>query len=419
MMLQSACAKRSDPRRWGAAPVTLLAMLAAALLAPAAAGQDDADGMEPFEEVDPYTQGEAAAVGRLGYRSLGPFPFMGPHRTDTVALELGGVPVLFVETEHFRIATTLTSYAYRSDRDEKEKLEEELERFEERLGDFDQVKRKTLDPWLRLHLFAQRAEEAFDAFVEWFDIEPDDYSIWGPHLGQREKYVVVLCQRQSEYGRFLRRFLGVDAPMSYRWYVDGGGMGLAIDVEGVAEVMRADRETPLDTVVHCSFVHALAGNFVSAYRRNNGGAPYWLEAALAHLMVRRVDPRFVLSYGLRDGETIDEDDHEWEDRVQNLVRNDFFVGLEDMFAWQEYADLNKRDHMVAWSKLEYLLTAVEGDHSAFLNAICAVAPGGDDETRIAREVERQLAALEDHLGLTPAAFDEGWAKWVRKAYRRR
>lgn len=410
---------RTSPLRRSHLLAGLVAALAWAVAAAPACAQDDGDGMEEFDEEDPYTAGSSALVSSLGYRSMGNFAFLGPHRTETIQLEMGGVPMLFVETEHFRIGSTLTTYKYTGDREEKAKLGDELDQFEERLEDFKPVKKKKLDPWLRLHLAAQRAENLFAEVVEVLGIEPDDWKIWGPHMGQRGKPVIVLCQRESEYGRFMRRFVQAEADLSYRWYLDEGGLGVALNREGLADIMRADDDTPMDTAFHCSMVHAVTSNLIDGYRRNNGGRPYWLANSLSHMMVRRVDPRFVVSFGLREGETIDEDDYKWEPRVRNLVKNDFFASAEEMFGWLDYGDLDKRDHMVAWSKLEFLLTELEGDRGEFVNAICGSKPSGDDEAVRAAQVERQVKALDDYFELTPTEFDEAWAAWVKKTYKKR
>ncbi|WP_145063316.1 hypothetical protein [Engelhardtia mirabilis] len=396
-----------------------LALVLHAPLAPAQDDEGDEEGREKFAQVDPYTEGQPEAMQALGYRSFGPFLFLGNDRTDFVQREMGGSQMLFVETEHFKLGSSLTSYAYSDDREEKKKLAAEVKALGELLGSKLKAPRKKIDGWLRLHLFARRLEASYQRFHELFGIEPADYEAQGTYLGQPNKFVVVLCQRSSEFGRFERHYLQVETPVSYRWYLEGGGMGVVLDVEGLAQQMWADDETPLDTVLHCFAIQALAGNFANAYRRNNGAGPYWLEAALGHFVVREVDPRWVASFGLREGGTIDDDDHEWSQRVLNLVGNDFYASLEDMFAWREYAELNHRDHMVAWSKLEFLLTELQGDRRGFLNAVSAAAPVGDEAQARAAAIERQVVALEDCFELTPAEFDEAWASWVERTYKKR
>jgi hypothetical protein len=378
----------------------------------------DGDGMEEFEAVDPYTKGEKELMDRLGYASFGPFQWRKGDTTTDVQRNMGGIPMLWVETEHFRIGSTLGTYELPGDRDEKNRVEEELDRLEERLGKLKAPKRK-LDPWLRLHLYAQRAEELYDSFMEEFSLEPADFEDSGPHLGRSEKFLLLLCQRKSEYSRHMKTYLDVQSDTSYRWRWTGGTSGFAVNVEAIRESWHMAEDKPYDSILYGQVVSALASGFVEGYRESQAGAPYWLSKALGHYMVRRIDPRWVSGIGTVAGQSIEEDDYKWEPRVRNLVGNDFFATTEEMFGWRLYTDMNVRDHMVVWSKLQYLLTEVDGDDRAFLTDVCLPPPTGSAEQRRAAMLQRQTAALQEHYGLTPQELDDSWARWVKKTYQKR
>ena len=390
----------------------------AILLAAAPAFAQDGDGMEEFEEVDPYTKGDPELMQRLGYLSYGPFQWRKGDTTTDVQMNMGGIPMLWVETEHFRIGSSLTTYKYSGDREEKERLKDELGRLKKRLGKLKAPKRE-LDPWLRLHLFAQRAEEAYATFVEDFGLEPADFVDEGPHLGHEHKFLILLCQRKSEYSRHMRTYLAVDSETSYRWYWTDAGMGYAVNHEGNKERWSDPDGVPFDTILYCQMVSNLASMFVDGYRRSYYGAPYWFSRAIGHYTVRRIDPRWVTAVGYQQGQNSREEDYKWEGRLMNLVKNDFYAATADMFTWAKYQDMNVRDHMVCWSRLEYLMDEADGDPKGFLTDLCKPRPRGSDEEVQAAMVERQTQALATHFGLTPEELDERWAKWVKKAYKKR
>ncbi len=390
--------------------------VAAALGAGGARAQDqnqDQDGMEVFPAVDPHTGGAPEILQRLGYLSFGPFHWMKGDSTVAVAEKLGGVPILWVETEHFCIGSTLNTYKIPGDREEKARLADELERLERRLGKLKAAKRE-LDPWLRLHLFAQRAEELYAAFHDDFGLEPSDYEAVGPYLGQPQKFRLLLCERRSEYGRFISSYAGAQLSDTCQRVGTGEtGLGCAINVEALRELWPDATAVPFDAMLACYSVSGLANQLVDGYLRSDYRSPEWLVAAYGHLCSRRIDPRFTSGAGYEEGQQVGEDDHEWEGRVLNLARNRFFASAESMFAWEDFAELKQRDHLVAWSKLQYLLTAAQGDRGAFLAAVCRPDPAA------AALPARQAAALAEHFQLTPEELDAAWLRWVTKTYSKR
>ncbi|MEM7305979.1 MAG: hypothetical protein AAF682_04880 [Planctomycetota bacterium] len=401
---------------WRAANTIVFAALV--LFAPAPVLAQDKTGMEEFEEVDPYTRGEPELMDRLGYVSFGPFHWRDGDSTTAVQENMGGVPMLWVETEHFRIGSTLNTYKLSGDADEKTRLKKELARLKEKLGKLKAPKRE-LDPWLRLHLFAQRAEELYAAFLTDFDLRPQDFSELGPHLGQPHKFPILLCERMSEYSRHMSTYVGVQSETLYRWGWYESCMGFGINVERLRQAWSGGGDIPFDTVLYCRLAASLSINFIDGFRGCFYGAPTWLARAHAHRSVRSIDPRWVNEAGYRDGQNIREDDYKWEPRVQKLVKNDFFAPSMEMFAWKAYADMDVRDHMVAWSRLDYLLDEAEGDRRGFLLDLCQPAPSGDEEQSRALMVARQTKSLSERFEFLPEELDKSWARWVKKTYSKR
>src|SRR5262245_41832797 len=90
-------------------------------------------GIEPFPEVDPYTKQVPEALARAGYVSFGPFPFGDGHTSDQIAETVGRIPLLWVETAHFKIGSSLPEYALADDQRERGRVHDELERLARRL----------------------------------------------------------------------------------------------------------------------------------------------------------------------------------------------------------------------------------------------------------------------------------------------
>jgi hypothetical protein len=379
-------------------------------LAPPVRAQDSA--MESFEEVDPYTGGDRELMAKLGYVSYGPFSWRGPQTTTGLRQTIGDPPVLWVETEHFRIGSTLGSYRLVGDREEKARIKAEIARLKAKLGKL-KAPRKSLDPWLRLHLYAQRCEDLAQAFEADFGLESSDYAEVGPNLGQSHKFLVLLCERNSELGRCIKDAWGAEAAVAWRygWGVTEG-MFYGASYEAIAASWKdAGGDVPFDSILHARLVAGVTSNLVDGYRTNKHGVPRWLTYGLSYVYGRRIDPRWVTYVGQKTGSTR-KDEWKWEPRVANLVKNQFYASTEDMFGWKGPEDMNVRDHLVLWSKMEYLLDREGGDRAGFLRAMCVEGMGTDS-------VELQRSALKTYLGLTPAELDEGWARWVKKTYSKR
>ena len=373
--------------------------------------------MEEFEETDPYTGGERAKLEQLGYQNFGPFLWHASELTSHVQETMGGIEILWVETEHFKIGSSLVTYKIPNDREEKARIATEVATFRERLGKVKvKFPRKELDPWLRLHLYAQRAERLYADFSRDFVHDPGARVPAGPHLGNPNKFLLLLCQRKSEFGRYARAYHEIDTPYSYRTGWPEDCMFFGLNMEAIKESYDVPGEKPFDSMLYARVAGNLAANFVDGFAGHFFSAPAWFTVAAEHLYARRVAPRWTASAGLKVGETTDDDDWEWEERVAGLVKNEFYAKTFEVFGWTREYELNRRDHMIVWSKLDYLTRAAEGEAPAFLDSI--LVPVRDMSAGSAEELrERQTQALMAHYSLSPDEFDEAWKAWVKKNYR--
>lgn len=406
--------KSTAPRR---SPLAALLSLLLALLTTAPLVAQSDEGLEEFDEIDPWTEDDPEAIKALGYTRFGPFIWHGADRTIEVQQKLGGTPMLFVETEHFRIGSSLTSYTIPADKPEQKRIEGELKRLKKKLRAFDPRVRK-LDPWLRLHLYAQRAEEFYARFHEEFGIEPAAYEDLGPHLGYPNKHLILLCERSSEFVRYLNVYQQAQGSHSYRWGWQNDCLLFMTDAEAMEKSWEdVDAELPFDTMLYNRLATGMAQMFMDGLRQNMFSTPIWIGHALSHRWTREIDPRFPYLFGRTRGRNFEGDNHEWDDRLSGLIKNDFYASVEDMFGWHTYDQMNERDHMVVWSRLEFLLEEADGDFGQFVLDISVPLFETEPDKRGAAFLERQTKALADNFGMTPDEFVQRWAKWGKRRHR--
>lgn len=377
------------------------------------------EDMEQFEGTCPYTKGERELEQKLGYERFGFITWRKGEDSTTIQETMGAIPMLWVETPHFRIGSSLGTFKLDNDREQRTRLKGEFSRLKGKLGKL-RAPKKSLDPYLRLHLYAQRAEELYAQFMEDFQIDPEGLPANAPHLGHRNKFLLLLCQRKSEYGRYLKSYEQIEAPFSYRtgWHSDG--MIVALSQESVSEPFE-DKDLPFDVMLHCLLANTLASSFVDGFEQNLFKAPPWVTYGLAHVYSKRVDPHWTYFDARRESQINYADAWNWEPRVRNLVQNEFFTTTEKMLGWTTYADLGARDHMIAWSKMQYLVEVAEGDRQKFLSLACRPLSStelGDSEPN-KEPALRQRRALQEAFGLTPEELDEAWGSWVSKTYKKR
>src|SRR5262245_40869962 len=87
--------------------ILLLASEASGAFAQGEKEKPSKDGEEQFKDVDPYTKGDAQVVQQAGYKSLAPFSLADGILSQDVVELLGGVELLWAETEHLKICSSL------------------------------------------------------------------------------------------------------------------------------------------------------------------------------------------------------------------------------------------------------------------------------------------------------------------------
>ncbi|MCC6672481.1 MAG: hypothetical protein IT458_15560 [Planctomycetes bacterium] len=399
------------------APRTLLLTLVLA-----AAGPLAAQGQLPRWRQDPYTRNDPKLMADLGYVSYGPFRF-GNATTEEIDRHVSYDRILWVETAHFRFGSALQAWDVPLEPDTKSKLREELLRLKKKLPQINEKPRQ-LDPWLRLHLFAMRLEEHYAQLQEWLGVTDADfpggvdkvvrgqgrYMGQGPYLGQPDKYLVLLFEKEGSYQDYVKRFVGRVTKFGQRWnFKEQGSLfyGVAADMEG--------GRLRHDTAVHANTIFNVTHNLIDGYRFYAYDLPVWIKVGLAHYFERKISPKWN-SFDMNEASLADMRPlWRWEQEARKLVSGDKGTPLSEAYTWRDYSQIEFNDHILIWSRWDYLMGQGKEKFAAFMldvkgRVTADWLPDQNDLVGATRE------ALQKHYSLSPLTFDLRWKEWVLKTY---
>lgn len=409
-------------RSFGLLCALMLGASSLAFATPCAA-QTETSTPEVFEAIDPYTRGKNDLVDRAGYVSLGPFQIADSLETKEVEEVLGGLRVLWVETAHFKIGSLLHTYRRGTDDLEEKKLAEELGRLAKKLPRVRKDVRE-LDPWMRLHLYAQRLEEQYADFQERAGVTDASFAQKpavalttapnmgsGPYLGLERKFVVLLAEKKSQLQRFARRWIGPQESSWYRKVLPGGAWFFGTAAEGPQAM-----GTKLDSALHALVASGVTYELCDGFRGGVGIRPLWFKHGLGLVYGRKAEPRWCM-FVQRDSPEPDDQTWRWEERLNGLVANKFVAGWDEMLGWKDGAEFEARHHMTMWSRVAWL---AETNPTAFRALVMHLTepttPAAPSPTDDAGVTAGQVSAVRAAYGKTTAELDETWRKWVLKKY---
>lgn len=395
----------------------LAALLPLLALAPGGPGHrarttPGVDDESALPALDPYTEGRPEALARAGYDALGRFPWAAGH--DTAAIdEVVGQRLLWVETAHFRLGSSLPAYRVKGDPRERKKLRDELARLGERL-DGVKPRARELDPWLRVHLFARRLEDLYAEFAERMGADDEGLELedgthaplGGAYMGQRERFTVLLCAKTSTLGRYTEHFLGQGADVAvHHAFAPSSGLFFGA---ALAHLLGYDS----DSALHVLVAQGVTANLVDGFRGYARLTPIWVRQGLASWFARRVDARWCLYRGYRPK---DEDDWRWEPRVRKRVEQRYYPTTEEVLRWDHDSTWGLAQDLVSWSRVDFLMQREGGRPGLLLYELNEPLTEAGPEAL----AELQRRALLRAFDLEPDAFDAAWAAWVERSYPRR
>jgi hypothetical protein len=379
--------------------------------------------IEPFPSVDPYTKNDPGALEKAGYVSFGPFRFGDDHTTEQIESVLGGMPIIWVETAHFKLGSGLPECDVGVEKRDKERVKAELEQLRQLLPDV-KTKPKKLDPWLRLHLFALRLEELYADFQQRFGVKdadfptappdpakpaPGPYMGQGRYLGMPSKFAVLIFDKKTSLGRYSSVYLGMTLESSYRWLFPETGSLLYLTA---TDLHDADYQS--DAAIGCDVISGVTKNLANGFRYYAHVVPFYWSEGLAHWFSRRFDPRYHFFTGTDPSRIRTRDEWNWEPSVRARVKNEVFPPTAQMLAWEDPNALEWADHVILWSRVDYLMAREDGAGSKLMRYLKdPLPPGRPTEDAVH---ERSLQAFQEATGQDPAAFDAAWCDWVEENY---
>ncbi|MFK7738970.1 MAG: hypothetical protein AB8H80_01510 [Planctomycetota bacterium] len=357
-------------------PRTLFKSLAAAAFALAAAvfptatllAQNPQASQRAHAGSDPYAKkGDANPARTAGYVRYGPFPFGHEHTSTDVEALLGTEPLIWIETEHFRLGCALAETELSGSepwrKEWRKRVMGELRALHEVLP-LVPLKPRRLDPWLRAHLYAHRLEAIYaearttlGVAQDWFPNERGDrhegkvYRGDGPHFGMAEKFTVLLLQRASSHARYTHAYHGSEMAEPLRVHdQDYGNLYWGASEETGGGLFGND------LALHSQLVFNIAHNIYSGYRAHSAFLPAWLITGLSHHHARRISKRYP-TFDRRDDSDTEERSPfwAWEERVSGLARHEVFVPLDDFFEVTHAGEYTIEQHMHCWALVEWLL----------------------------------------------------------------
>ncbi len=401
-------------QRWSAALAAALLCLSPLTAQEKPSAKDD-DEVSKLGPVDPYTGGDAAAMAAAGIVAYGPFPWADGHGTPDIDRVLGERRVLWVETAHFRIGFSMKSAPWPEAAAAKKQLQEEVKALRKKLPKVAE-KPKKLDPWLRLHLYAQRCEQAYAQFHALIGTTDADFPAKGTrpgegaYLGMPGKFLVLLFQKQSDMGRYMDRFCNMKADSSMRFYHDKThSMLLAVAAEGLDGFDESG--------LHGHFLYALWHNLMNGLNGFRFPLPHWFAEGIAHCQARKVESDF-LNIQIRDDEAVaEEKQNNWPVKVRRRAQHDgTWFPFETMVQWTDWKELGYHAHSQSWSRLDYLLQLDREKVGAMLRKLKNVPADGTFDGQAAQLRTLAQRLLFETFEFDAATFDQKWREWVLKTY---
>lgn len=404
----------------------LTSLLVLAFLTPLLSGQRKK--RVPKWRIDPFTKNDPEAMKKAGIVRYHPMPF-GEQAgkvvsTERIEEEIGKAKILWIETEHFRIGSTLGAWAVpASDRKVKKKISGELERLKKKLPSV-KVKTRRLSRWLRIHLFAQRCEEVYAKFMERLGATKDSFPTQpktlinnkyfgeGPYLGQPDKFLVLMFEKQSDFTRYLTLFIGREQPFAQRWnFKNTGSLIIATSSE------LEDNRLKHDTSMHCHIVWNVVHNMISGYRFYSYDLPVWFTEGMAHWWAKEVDEDRALDFDQNESARAKVlNTGKWKPRVRRWLDHKNSKPISELLTLRDYGQLTKYDHVRIYSLVDWMMAEGDEKYAKFMNGVKGYV---DPKTGLATGKELlklQRKAFRAAYSASPIQLEEKWRAWVLKTY---
>jgi glutaredoxin len=404
-------ARPSARRAWST--VIVLASACIALGAPASAQKK-----KPTDpSTCPYCKNDPETMKKAGIVSHGGFPF---GKNDTVKVDelLTGQEIRWIETAHFKIGFALKEQKVTLE--EKKKILAELTRLHEVLPEV-KPDAGILDPWLRVHLYAQRSEDIWNRFLEIMQAKDatfadgkgapwvGSYKGEGPYLGMKQKYEILILTNDASHVAFLTEHAGLKIHKTQRWhYIETGALALNIHAE--------QGRLRVDLALHGHLAFNLAHNLYDGFNHYSYDTPVWYHEGLAHFMEREIEPEYN-SFDAGEGSTADmTNKKDWKPDVLKLIDSNTAPRMAELLQLKTFAELKLPHHFTTWAMIDFLEKTKPDQLAKFLVHMkhCYNEKGLPTGENL---LEFHRKAFKDDIGMSYAEFDDAWREWAKTAYK--
>jgi hypothetical protein len=233
---------------------------------------------------------------------------------------------------------------------------------------------------------------------------------YGPYLGMKDKYLVLLFEKVPSYQTYLKTFIGRDSKSPQRWHFkESSSILIALPTE--------DDQFPRrhDTALHCSLVFNASHNLLDGFRYYSYDLPVWIREGFAHWNSRRVDPKWP-DFDQNEGSIADMKLIErWEPYCRSLIAGGKVTPFSQVVAWRDFGDIKFNDHVAIWARMDWMMSQGPEKWQKFLFGVKGRVdknwlPDQSDLVGATRE------SLQAAYGVSIIDFDTKWADWVRANY---
>ena len=369
-------------------------------------------GVQKGEEACPYCKNDPELLSAAGLVSHGPMD-IGFNGSREFADELPASQWLFLESEHLRWASSLSSESVKTK--DRERLELEIDRLRAVFPDIPK-KVKQLDPYLRIHLLAQRGEDFYKRFQALLGVTDEDFpeerQNTGPYmgdgrfLGEKDKFEVYIHVSRATHKMFTAKHIGVAVTDSLRWHIPGKH-------KLFASIPAVDSDIRYDRFLHPHVVHNLSHLLLCAYKHFSYDPPIWLDEGLAHAMEQEIHHEFHTLDGEEGSMPDNKGPGDWDAELARLQKRERLTPYAKLMRIKTFGEMSQDDHVSAYGLVRFLIDEKPKEFAAFLGVLKGQLDDegyadGSDLLGVQRE---QLKALFDW---TPAQLDEAWIAWIRQ-----
>jgi hypothetical protein len=283
------------------------------------------------------------------------------------------------------------------------------------------TKPKVLDPWIRVHLYAQRCEEVYTRFCAIMQVKDSDFpsgtKLWdgrgkymgeGPYLGEKGKYEVILLPSEASGTQFLREQFGVTTKLSQRWNVTGRDTLVLVVHTGQGNLKE-------DPAMHGHVAFNLAINLLDGYKHYSYDTPIWIREGLGHFIEREINPKyntFDSSEGAVANMTTKE---KWEPEVKKMIAAHQQISMAELLTLKDYAGLTLNHHYTVWSMVDFLVRTMP-DKFAALNGKIHGRMTKANTADSSNMTDFHREAFQECIGMNYLEFEAAWMKWVDETY---